>query len=178
MMMNDRPNWVCENIRTAFGRPDSATSSGTVTCFSTSSGARPGYSVMTLTCVSVTSGNASIGSALNAAKPPATNSARPRTMNSGFCSANATIRLIIGLAAVLRRGAAAQLPMKTMQEQVALDDDFLSELHPGGDAGDAIPHGVDFHFLARVAAGLLLDEDEVLPPGEQQRPLGDLQVRG
>src|SRR5215813_13516237 len=115
---------------------------------------------MTFTCVSVTSGNASIGSALNAAKPPATKSARPRTMNSGFCSANATIRLIIGLAAVLRRGAAAQLTMETMQEQVAFDDHFLAELHAGGDARDPVSHRVDLDFLARIAAGLLLDEDE------------------
>src|SRR5882672_2440123 len=133
---------------------------------------------MTLTCVSVTSGNASIGKALNAARPPATNRSSPRTMNSGFCSANATIRLIIGLAAVLRRCAAAQLPMKTMQEQVAFDDHFLSELHPGGDVRDAVPHGVDFHVLARVATGLLLDEDEVAAPGEQQGPLRDLQIGG
>ena len=38
--MNDRPNCVCENIRTECGRPLSPISSGIVTCFSTSSGAR------------------------------------------------------------------------------------------------------------------------------------------
>ena len=42
MMMNDRPNCVCENIRTECGRPLSAISSGIVTCFSTSSAAWPG----------------------------------------------------------------------------------------------------------------------------------------
>ena len=41
-MMNDRPNWVWENMRTAFGTPASEISSGIVTCFSTSSAARPG----------------------------------------------------------------------------------------------------------------------------------------
>ena len=39
MITYDRPNCVCENIRTAFGRPLSPISSGIVTCFSTSSGA-------------------------------------------------------------------------------------------------------------------------------------------
>src|SRR5262245_21619388 len=133
---------------------------------------------MTLTWVSVTSGNASMGSALNAAKPPATKSSRPRTMNSGFCSANATIRLIIGLAAALRRGAAAQLAMETMQEQIAFDDHFLAELDAGGNARDPVPHGVDLDLLARIAAGLLLDENEVAAAGEQQRPLRNLQVGG
>ncbi len=63
--------------------PASATSSGMVTCFSTSSAARPGSSVITVTCVSVTSGNASIGSALNAATPPPMNSSMPSRTNSG-----------------------------------------------------------------------------------------------
>jgi len=39
---NDNPNCVCENMRTAFGRPLSPISSGVVTCFSTSSAAYPG----------------------------------------------------------------------------------------------------------------------------------------
>ena len=69
--MNDSPNCVCENIRTAFGRPLSPISSGIVTCFSTSSAAWPGKSVMTVTWMSVTSGKASTGSDLNAAMPAA-----------------------------------------------------------------------------------------------------------
>src|SRR5215472_15319078 len=133
---------------------------------------------MTLTCVSVTSGKASIGSDLNAARPPAMKRSVPRTMKSGFCSANATMLLIIGTAPRSSRGAAAQLPMETMQEQVAFDDHFLAELQPGGDARYAVTHGVDLHFLARVAAGLFLDEHEVAAPREQQGPLGDLQVGG
>ena len=40
--MNDSPNCVCENMRIEFGMPASATSIGYVTCFSTSSAARPG----------------------------------------------------------------------------------------------------------------------------------------
>src|SRR6266853_663530 len=50
---------------------------------------------MTLTCVSVTSGNASIGKDLKAAKPPATKRIRPRTMNSGLFSAKETTRSIM-----------------------------------------------------------------------------------
>src|SRR5262249_21147529 len=133
---------------------------------------------MTLTCVSVTSGKASIGSDLNAAKPPAMKRRVPRTMNSGFCSANATMLLIIGTAPRSNRGAAAQLPMDTMQEQVAFDDHFLAELQAGGDARHAVPHGVDLHFLARVAARLFLDVDDVAAPGQDQGPLGDLQIGG
>src|SRR2546429_3804870 len=49
-------------MRTAFGSPLSSISSGIVTCFSTSSGAWPGKSEITVTCTSVTSGNASTGS--------------------------------------------------------------------------------------------------------------------
>ena len=47
--MYDSPNCVCENNRTAWGIPFSAVSIGIVTCFSTSSGARPAYSVITFT---------------------------------------------------------------------------------------------------------------------------------
>src|SRR5215470_9118431 len=133
---------------------------------------------MTLTWVSVTSGKASIGSDLNAASAPATKRRVPRTMNSGFCSANATMRLIIGTAPRSSRGAAAQLPMETMQEQVAFDDYFLAELEARSDARDAVPHGVDLHFLARVASRLVLDEDEVGAAREQQGALWDLDVRG
>src|SRR5215831_12310526 len=113
---------------------------------------------MTLTCVSVTSGNASIGSDLNAASPPAMKRIVPRTMNSGFCSANATIRLIIVGAAPSGGRAAGQLPMEPVQEQIAFDDDLLAERQPGGDARRALAHRVDLHFLAGIAARLFLDE--------------------
>ena len=82
-MMNDKPNCVCENNRTECGSPLSTVSSGIVTCFSTSSGARPGKSVMTFTCVSDTSGNASMGRLRNAATPPAINSNVSITVNNG-----------------------------------------------------------------------------------------------
>ena len=65
---------MCENIRTECGRPLRPISSGIVTCFSTSSGAWPGNSVITVTCTSVTSGNASTGSARNAWMPAPMNS--------------------------------------------------------------------------------------------------------
>src|ERR1043165_8572535 len=94
MMTNERPNCVCENMRTAPGNPESATSSGIVTCFSTSSAARPGKSEITVTCVSVTSGNASTGRFLKANAPAPTKSSTPSTMKRGWYSANATMRRI------------------------------------------------------------------------------------
>src|SRR5215510_14382245 len=68
-----------------------------VTCFSTSSAARPGKSVITWTCVSVTSGNASTGRDLKAATPPAMNSTTSRIKKIGGSSAKDTTRLIIVL---------------------------------------------------------------------------------
>jgi hypothetical protein len=41
---NERPNWVCDNRRTACGTPLKAISIRMVTCFSTSFGAWPGKS--------------------------------------------------------------------------------------------------------------------------------------
>ena len=104
MMMNDSPNCVCENMRIEFGKPASATSSGNVTCFSTSSAARPGNSVITVTCVSVTSGKASTGSCLNAITPPPMNSTVPRITNNGWLSANETIFLIMDAASAHQPG--------------------------------------------------------------------------
>ena len=92
--MKDRPNWVWENMRMEFGMPASAISMGIVTCFSTSSAARPGNSDTTVTWVSVTSGKASIGKFLKDTMPAATNRTRPRMTNSGWSSAKATMRLI------------------------------------------------------------------------------------
>ena len=81
--MYDRPNCVCENIRTLCGRPARLSSIGIVICFSTSSAARPSYSVTTLTWMSETSGNASIGSDSNAKTPPAMKSNVISSMNNG-----------------------------------------------------------------------------------------------
>ena len=104
--MNERPNCVCENMRIEFGTPASAISSGMVTCFSTSSGARPGKRLMTVTWVSVTSGKASIGSERKAETPTPMNSTSPRMMNSGSLSAKWTMRFIIGrLASADREGS-------------------------------------------------------------------------
>src|SRR5574340_35732 len=52
---------------------------------------------MTITCVSVTSGKASMGSDWKAKKPPATNMMVSRIMNSGWFSAKATRRWSIPL---------------------------------------------------------------------------------
>src|ERR1700674_1031633 len=65
----------------------SAISSGMVTCFSTSSAACPGNNVTTFTWMSVTSGNASIGSERKAAIPAPMNSSRMRPTNSGWWTA-------------------------------------------------------------------------------------------
>src|SRR5262245_8811275 len=75
--------------------PLSSVSSGMVTCFSTSSAARPGYNEMTVTCTSDTSGNASMGNCLNATMPPAMNRTANSEVNRGCASANETILFII-----------------------------------------------------------------------------------
>ena len=49
-------------MRTRFGMPFIASSIGTVTRLSSSSGARPGARMETSTCAGATSGKASIGS--------------------------------------------------------------------------------------------------------------------
>ena len=87
MTVKDKPNWVCENRRIELGKPDKATSIGKVTCFSTSSAARPGYKAITVTWVSVTSGKASTDKFLNAKIPAMANSTVPSTINRGWCSA-------------------------------------------------------------------------------------------
>jgi len=51
---------------------------------------------MTFTWMSETSGNASMGRFTNAAMPPPMNSTAINTMNSGWCRAKLTTRLIIG----------------------------------------------------------------------------------
>ena len=58
-------------------------SSGIVTCFSTSSGACPGTSVITVTCTSVTSGKASTGSERNACRPAPMKSTVTSSVKSG-----------------------------------------------------------------------------------------------
>lgn len=85
--VNESPNCVWENTRMELGRPARAVSMGSVTCFSTSSGARPGKSAITVTWVSVTSGKASTDRFLKAITPASANSSTPRTMNRGWCSA-------------------------------------------------------------------------------------------
>src|SRR5947199_8314458 len=95
-MMNERPNCVCENSRTECGTPLRTVSSGIVTCFSTSSGARPGKRAMTLTCVSETSGNASMGRLMKATMPPAMKITTSNAAKSGWCSAKWTRRRIMG----------------------------------------------------------------------------------
>src|SRR6267143_2751438 len=112
---------------------------------------------MTLTCVSVTSGNASIGKDLKAAKPPATKRIRPRTMNRGLFSANETTRSImvtacVWIAAALGGGAAGELSIQTMQEEGPLHHHLLAEVHAGDDARDSVADSLDFHLAPRKAA--------------------------
>src|SRR6266852_2094960 len=108
---------------------------------------------MTLTCVSVTSGNASIGKDLKAAKPPATKRIRPRTTNSGLCSAKETTRSIIGPArvwgAALGGRAAGELPIQAVQEERPPPHHLLAEVHAGNDVGDSAAHSLDFHLAPR-----------------------------
>src|SRR5712671_6546825 len=112
---------------------------------------------MTLTCVSVTSGNASIGKDLKAAKPPATKRIRPRTTNSGLCSAKETTRSIMGPARVWRAAAlggraASELPIQAVQEERPLHHHLLAEVHAGNDVGDSAAHSLDFHLAPRKVA--------------------------
>src|ERR1700720_2479671 len=97
---------------------------------------------MTLTCVSVTSGNASIGKDLKAAKPPATKRIRPRTTNSGLFSAKETTRSTIWTGrsgcAASGGGPACELPIQAMQEESPLHDHFLAELHAGNDTSHSV----------------------------------------
>src|ERR1700694_2512749 len=111
---------------------------------------------MTLTCVSVTSGNASIGKDLKAAKPPATKRIRPRTMNSGLFSAKETTRSIIGPPRVWRRrsggGAAGELPIQAMQQEGSLYDHLLAEIPAGDSAAASVADPLASHFAPRKAA--------------------------
>src|SRR3954471_3641297 len=164
MMMNERPNCVCENMRMELGNPASATSSGSVTCFSTSSAARPGNSVMTVTCVSVTSGKASTGNCLKAMMPAPINSTVPSITNSGCLSANSTIFCIMA-GCELRRNAPlfhdAPRLQHLLQQQRAIGHDFLPGLHAGCDRDIAFVHIACFDFLTRVPAAAVVDENEV-----------------
>src|SRR5438309_1095221 len=134
--MNDNPNWVCENIRTLCGRPARLISSGMVTCFSTSSAARPGKRAMTLTWMSETSGNASIGSDAKATTPAPTNNTVNRRMNSGWPSAKATTRRIT------RSRASRQLE-QPLHEQAARCYDALT-------AGQAVANRDDTVLLRPI----------------------------
>ena len=58
----ESPNLVSDRISSTPWMPESSISSGMVTAFSVSSGARAGTSVLTCTCGLVMSGTASIGS--------------------------------------------------------------------------------------------------------------------
>src|SRR4051812_42408191 len=128
-------------MRTAPGRPDRPTSSGTVTCFSTSSAARPGKSEITVTCVSVTSGKASTGRFLNAKAPAPMNNATPSATNSGWYSAKATMRRITSF---LRRE-------NLFEQQVAVDHNVLARLDAVEHHLVAIAHRPDLPLAAPIA---------------------------
>src|SRR3954466_7151241 len=135
-------------MRTAPGRPDRPTSSGTVTCFSTSSAARPGKSEITVTCVSVTSGKASTGRFLNANAPAPMNNATPSAMNSGWYSAKATMRRITSF---LRRE-------NLLEQQVAVDDHVLARLEAVEHHLVAVAHRADPDRAAHIAPAAGIDE--------------------
>src|SRR5512139_1405953 len=124
---------------------------------------------MTFTCVSVTSGKASIGSPLNAAMPAPMKSTNPSTTKSGWRRANETMRLIIPR---LGRGA---LPVRRgvdlLQEEAAVDDDLVAVLQPARDGHLPAALGSRLDFPARVAPGAFLHEHEV-PVADQEHRLG------
>src|SRR2546430_8343936 len=168
--MNDNPNWVCENIRTLCGRPARLISSGMVTCFSTSSAARPGKRAMTLTWMSETSGNASIGSDAKATTPAPTNNTVNRRMNSGWPSAKATTRRIT------RSRASRQLE-QPLHEQAARCYDALTAGQAVANRDDTVLLRPDLHDGSAIPSGPLLDKDHVRLTGEHDRVGGDADRR-
>src|SRR6267142_998924 len=156
---------------------------------------------MTLTCVSVTSGNASIGKDLNAAKPPATKRISPSTTNRGFVRANEKTRSIIscfrflGSEAGARlqaprgrfrptwtargsiRCAACELAIQAIEEQIPVDHHLLPKREAVDDTGYAVVNSVELDLGAGVAPRRLLDEHVVSAAGRENRLLRDLQVR-
>src|SRR2546426_3797881 len=165
--MKERPNCVCENRRTEWGTPDSAISSGIVTCFSTSSGARPGNRVITCTWMSETSGKASIGSASKAAMPAPTKSATSSITNSGWRSANATTRVIME---ALR---AEVILVDPLQQDGALAHHALSALEALQHRQPVAVLRAERHLAPFELAGCVCDVQEVAIALEQNGGRGD-----
>src|SRR5882672_12916110 len=91
----DRPNLLRDRTSVMPGTPDNSVSSGNVTSFSISSGARAGTSVFTCTWILVMSGTASIGNRTADLMPPNTNAAVASRTNSRCRSENSMTRSII-----------------------------------------------------------------------------------
>src|SRR5258708_29252415 len=132
-----------------------------VTCFSTSSAARPGNSVITVTCVSVTSGKASTGRFLNAIRPPPMKMNNPRMTNSGWLSANPMRRLI------MRDPRSALCREDLLQQQRALADHFFAWSETLDHAQRAEAGFLDLQFAPQVASIGLVHEGIVAVPYQQ-----------
>src|SRR5690349_12231841 len=111
---------------------------------------------MTVTCVSVTSGNASTGRRLKAITPAPTNRITPSTMNSGWYSANETMRLITGWRLIFLR-------QQPLEQQAAFDDDFFVGREPFQHDLAAVARGrPELDGLAQVATIAGVHEHVVL----------------
>src|SRR5690606_16019403 len=158
--------FVIERSIACRGKPSSSTSIGAVMRVSTSSGVMPGALTITLTCVGETSGNASIGSWRNAAKPATASNTVSISTRRRWLSANA-ISLSIGLLFVagqerLERADAAPGELGAVIEVVGLD------LHAAvGFADDRDRHGA--HPLRRA----LEDEGLAVDPRDRRTRHGE-----
>src|SRR5437879_6203200 len=106
---------------------------------------------MTVTCVSVTSGNASTGRPLNAATPAPMKRITPRTMRSGWNSASPTMRRITSIL----------VGEDLFEQQGAVHHDLVRGLQSLEHQLVAIFERPDLHALTDVAAAARVDEHVV-----------------
>src|SRR5471030_1180163 len=106
--------------------------------------------------MSETSGNASIGSVANAATPPAMNSTVISATNSGWCRANATMRLIMprrrAQRTVNRSRAGFRRGEQLLEQQDVRGHDPRAGRQPALDRHDAVVAGADVHLAPPQAA--------------------------
>src|SRR5215468_11697486 len=99
---------------------------------------------MTFTCVSETSGKASIGRLWKAIQPPPINRMAMSPMNRGWCKAKLTIRLIM---------------QRLLKQKTPFGYHTLPWLHPCQNHNAAILFHSDLNLPSRKLPSFLLDED-------------------
>src|SRR5258708_7616150 len=127
-----------ERVRSRWGRPASDTSRGKVICRSTSSGPSAGTTALTVTCLFVTSGTASIGSCVALHTPrPTSRTVMSRTAKR-FSMEKRRRRSII----VLPQPALQRLGL---DDESVLRHDRLAGFEPGADLHQPIEPLADLH---------------------------------